>query len=238
MHSNTSSPSATAGDLYYNDTTGKLMLYSSSGGGGLGADISILADTNSFAINATTLTMVSASGSDIAWSTDGGGDVGTSSSAGRPDNVHAKTSMTIAGNTVVHGGTTAGGALTGTYPNPDLSNSEVSSTSTYTCSNTSYEDVTSMSITPAAGTYMVWYNCYTQKGDTDSDGAAGIFVDTTIHTDSYREFSIHAEKTTFGTQALISVNGSQAIKVRARVGNGSTSWQHLYRSLTILKITD
>lgn len=132
----------------------------------------------------------------------------------------------------------AGGALFGTYPNPDLGAGQVSATASYLCNSTTYEDITTMSITPVAGMYLVWYNCTAFKGDTESNGFCALHVDTTIDADSERQFSLHMEYVSFGTQGLLTVNGSQAIKARARVVNAGTSWTHYRRSLQIIRVTD
>lgn len=133
----------------------------------------------------------------------------------------------------------AGGALIGSYPDPDLKHDQVSSTTLYTCENTSWEDITGMSITPPAGTYLVWFNTHAGRTGTDDYGYIALYVDTTQDTDSLRSTNLAlGSYHSHGTQGRLIVNGSQAIKARARVVNAGTDLEIYDRSLMILKVTD
>lgn len=133
----------------------------------------------------------------------------------------------------------AGGALIGSYPNPDLKHDHVSSQVLYTCENTSWEDITGMSITPPAGTYLVWFNTHIGRTGTDDYAFLALFVDTTIDGDSLRSSNLTlGSYHSMGTQGVLTVNGSQAIKARAKVQNAGTDFEIYDRSLIILRVTD
>ena len=134
---------------------------------------------------------------------------------------------------------TAGGALTGSYPNPDLGYDIASALSLYTCENTSWEDITGMSITPSAGTYLVWFNTHAGRTGTDDYGFIGLFIDTTLDTDSLRSTDLAlGSYHSIGTQGVLTVSGSQAIKAKAKVQDAGTDFEIYDRSLMILRVTD
>ena len=104
---------------------------------------------------------------------------------------------------------------------------------------TSTSDVlaTSMTVTPASGTYLVWFTSSLSNNQSDADTFASIWSAGAQVTSSEREcqFNRQDDVAGFCCTARVAVNGSQAIEGRWRVGAGTGSMQP-DRSLVILKV--
>jgi hypothetical protein len=128
-----------------------------------------------------------------------------------------------------------GGAGVATVTVPGLTAGEVSGTSTITTSSATDVLMTGMTVTPAAGTYLVWFS-----GDYISSSAttmtADIWVAGAVVTASERACtqSTATQKYVFACQALVTVNGAQAIEGRWRRGTGTLT--NTRRTLSYLKV--
>ena len=102
--------------------------------------------------------------------------------------------------------------------------------------------ITGMTITPAAGTYLVMFSSSSEM-DSDDEGEVAIFVNNSQVGHSTREVRINGAgliavvadgSFPTHTQHIATVNGSQAIDVRAREITGTMTIGE--RSLILLKI--
>ena len=102
---------------------------------------------------------------------------------------------------------------------------EVSATGTTTIDSTSYINIQAMSATPTAGNYKVDFSCWFENDEKKEDDGLeiGLFVDNiAIEHSKRRQWTGEAGKyeTSIHTQAIITVNGSQQIRAKAkRLGN-------------------
>jgi hypothetical protein len=114
---------------------------------------------------------------------------------------------------------------------------EVSMTSTITTNSTSDVLMTGMTITPAAGNYMVWFTGDIYNNQSSSNMIADIWAAGTVVTASER--TLVSSNTTnhfnFATQAKVTVNGSQAIEGRWRTVSGNTN-TNTRRTLSIMRV--
>ncbi len=123
--------------------------------------------------------------------------------------------------------TTAAGALT---------NSSVSSTSEFSTTSTTDVQITSMTLTPASGTYLVtyshWHKSSSSGGGTQTMTiyAAGSAVSGTVRSDSLGS-NVWASQS---ANCVVTVNGSQAIEVKAKTSTGT--WKIEDRCLNVVRI--
>lgn len=118
-----------------------------------------------------------------------------------------------------------------------LNYQEVSSTTTIAAfSAAGYTLVTTMTITPAAGTYQATFSSSMTPSTTSGVFQYGIFNDAAIVAHSQRTAGSFNGYFTLMTQAVVTVNGSQAINVRWRKSAGSGSGDMFERSLFLLRI--
>lgn len=120
---------------------------------------------------------------------------------------------------------------------------EVSSTSGFALTSTTDVAVTTMTITPPAGQYYVSYtsSCTNTQAANGVTFGCGIYLDTTQQANSYRTYgngTASFGNVTPGTFAMVTsgtvtVNGSQAINIRARRSAGTTTINT--RTLTIIR---
>lgn len=122
-----------------------------------------------------------------------------------------------------------------------VSNEVSSSTSTSTTSS-SYTQVNSMSSTPAAGTYMVSFAA-SGKGTADNQEMQVIlYKNGSSITHTERDYGFEADannndkRFAIHTQALITVNGSEAIEARYKTNTGTFNIYE--RSMTLLKVSN
>ena len=166
-------------------------------------------------------------------------------SAGDYIRLQAYSSSTAA--TMVVGATLAAVRLTGgkgdTGPAgtvPYLSPVTASGTITTTAANTAPVVATSMTLTPAAGTYYVTFK---GNGWISNSGTVGYYAEASIFaggvqaTDSMQQFSdAPSYNTPFFCDAVVVVSGSQAIEGRWGVAGGGTGTMYGTRTMNFLKI--
>lgn len=125
----------------------------------------------------------------------------------------------------------------------------VSATGTQTSTSTSYANITSMTQTPSAGTYLVVFNGRASTSGASAGGLFGIAVAGSLQTDSIRELStnlvllgglvtisINTVASSVTCVSIVTVNGSQAITAQFRSTTGG-SINIAERNLTITKIS-
>lgn len=122
--------------------------------------------------------------------------------------------------------------------NVPLATTEVTATGNITTTSATYVTATTMTITPAAGTYLVWFS--TSVSNSGGNGAGvdiAIAVAGTVVTASERSTESNRSDEVFAaaTHATAVVNGSQAITAEwLRTTNGTATMRE--RTLTILKV--
>lgn len=117
-----------------------------------------------------------------------------------------------------------------------LTAQEVSGTSSVTTTSSTAVLMAGMTITPAAGTYLVWFSGEYSASNNNVTMTASIYSGGTLVTASERlaVTSNTDQDMIFASQAIVTVNGSQAIEGRwRRSGNTLTNTR---RTLTILKV--
>lgn len=113
-------------------------------------------------------------------------------------------------------------------------------TSTITTTSTTDVLATAMTLTPAAGTYLVWFSSVVLPGSTGSQVPGSIYVGGVQVAASERPVARGGSQT-FGAQygfacsARVVVNGSQAIEGRWRITGGGTATMY-HRTLKLLKV--
>ncbi len=123
----------------------------------------------------------------------------------------------------------------------DPTNSIVEATGQITTTSNTLIDATSMSITPAAGDYFVWFSAETDNTTPGNGVAIGISVDSTDDASSRRSWELNADAAavtsmSISTMAKVTVNGAEAIKGRwSREGGGGTARMR-ERQLFIMKV--
>jgi hypothetical protein len=125
-------------------------------------------------------------------------------------------------------------AAPGPYSNIAEANGDITTTST--------TDVlaTGMTITPAAGTYMVWFSSTVGSDSNNANVWASIYSGGTLVSGSERELMRGAAQGNvtigFSCIARVTVNGAQAIEGRWRVTTGTTGTMHNGRTLAIIRV--
>lgn len=138
---------------------------------------------------------------------------------------------------------TSGTSATWQTPSGGGSISETTVSATITTSTTSgsYIVINSMTSTPASGTYFVSFSTSGSHSSKDSDACYAIYSagSKVVHSERNFAWSGGADTKNFNTsmytQAVVTVNGSQAIDVRYHNG-GSGTFTIYERSMTLLKI--
>ena len=125
----------------------------------------------------------------------------------------------------------------GNLPGAPPSTTTATATASTTTTNTSYEAMSGMTITPAAGTYMVWFSSSINHGTNGGTIDVAIYSGGTIDQQSARHFGNYRNGQTTGiaTQCHVTVNGSQAIAIYWRTPSGGTATAY-ERSLCIMKV--
>lgn len=162
---------------------------------------------------------------------------GTSDSLARADHVHAHGNRgggslhSVATTSVAGFLSAADKTLVDTIPagglTPFLTTTEVTATADATTTGTSYATMTSMTATPASGTYEVVFSASGSSSIASANCDYAIFVDGTIVAHSERQMFYGGGSQaadvdmTMHTRAKVSVNGSQAIDIRWRTDQGT-----------------
>lgn len=139
---------------------------------------------------------------------------------------------------------TATSSTVAAWQNPGISaitNVPITATTATSTSSTSYITIVGMTTTPASGKYLVTFSSSgsTNNGGNDCDYA--IHIDGDIVSHSRRSFAYMGAAHTndyivaMHTQAVITVNGSQAINVKYQISNGTFTL--LERSMILLKLS-
>lgn len=111
-----------------------------------------------------------------------------------------------------------------------------------TTSSITYTLLSGMTVTPVAGTYMVWFTCSATQ--TPSKMVRGYFAFHLANT-----VIAHTERTVFdmtghshsyvanvAMQTIVTVNGAQAVQIMFKTGDSGTSLTAGARTLTLLKV--
>jgi len=105
---------------------------------------------------------------------------------------------------------------------------EVTATATATTTSGAYVLMTSMTTTPTAGTYHVMFSASGRHSSTGNNAEYAVFVGGTVTTHSERTFADNGGGQTnnlniaMHTQAVVTVNGAQAVEIRWNDGGGGT----------------
>lgn len=122
------------------------------------------------------------------------------------------------------------------------SNTEVSATADTTTTSTTDVLIASMTITPVAGTYLVWFSTTVDHSAQSVAVVVSIYSGGTLKADSVRSpvprfNGIGANSLTpmASTQGVVTVNGSQAIEARWKTASGTATAHQ--RTLNILRVS-
>lgn len=122
-----------------------------------------------------------------------------------------------------------------------FSSQEVSATADTTTTSSTDVLMASMTITPVAGTYLVWFSTTVDHSAQSVAVVVSIYVGGTLKTDSVRSpvprfngIGANSLSPCVNTNGKVTVNGSQAIEIRWKVASG-TGTAH-QRTLDILRI--
>ena len=135
-------------------------------------------------------------------------------------------------------------ATTATWQNEDsatITNSIVSATADTSTTSTTYTLMNSMTTTPASGTYLVSFSSSGNSSSTGSNVNYALFNNGTIIQHTERNFNYGGGGHTNGydaalhTQAVTTVNGSQAIEVQYKTSSGTMNIHE--RSMILLKLS-
>lgn len=124
-----------------------------------------------------------------------------------------------------------------------LSAIEVSSTSDATTTSNTAALLTTMTTTPVAGTYIVWFSASTQSNGTNCTATFALYVGGTIKSDSSRTIQPYdggtlAAATATGAvaiNAIVTVNGSQAVEIHWSTSGGTATCHQ--RTLDLLRVS-
>jgi len=116
---------------------------------------------------------------------------------------------------------------------PDMT--EVSSVATYSDVSTTDKLITTMTITPGAGTYMVMASGAYSNDTASKDSWVSIYANGAQIPHTERMFVGIAQVCcrTFATQAVVTVAGGQAIELRLRAEAGGSAAEAMKRSMVL-----
>lgn len=124
-----------------------------------------------------------------------------------------------------------------------LSNNEATATADATTTSASDVLMTSMTLTPAAGTYMVWFSAWFDHSAQVTPITVSIYSGGSQLTHSVRQVETTTNaigsqslSSNLSTQGKVTVNGSQAIEIRWNRGSTGTGTVH-QRSMFILRLS-
>lgn len=141
-------------------------------------------------------------------------------------------------------GTTAGSPLSTDSNNQlvsGISTTEVSATADTTTTSATDALMNAMTITPAAGSYLVWFSTTVDHSAQSVAVVVSIYVGGTLKTDSVRSvvprfngIGANSLSPMSCTNGLVTVNGSQAIETRWKVASGTGTVHQ--RTMNILRV--
>lgn len=115
---------------------------------------------------------------------------------------------------------------------------EIIDTITDVQTSTSYIQITSMTTTPASGTYIVFFSCSCSGNTTNQQIDFAIHKNTTIIQSSHRfqnwsiQNAMSSMRNNIISQAVVTVNGTDTINVRVRTNTGNVT---IYERSLIIK---
>ncbi len=162
------------------------------------------------------------------------------------DNLHsATTTIDVSSATAPTTGqvltATSSTAATWQTTSATITNSSITATTDTSTTSSSYTLINSMTTTPASGTYLVSFSSSGNSTNTGADANYALFNDGTIiqHTERNLNYGGGSHASGFDsalhTQAITTVNGSQAIEVKYKRSAGTFAVHE--RSLILLKLS-
>lgn len=119
---------------------------------------------------------------------------------------------------------------------------QVSSTSSTSTSSSSYSQISSMTTTPPAGTYMISFSGLGSGTNDDQQMQVAIYVDGSPQSYSERDYGYDSNSTnnsgrfSMHSEAVATVDGTESIEVRYKTNSGTFNVTN--RSLILLKVSD
>lgn len=171
---------------------------------------------------------------------------GVSTSFARADHVHsvpADVAVSIATDSVNAEGVSTSFARADHTHAISIPNNQATATADATTTSATYVLLTGMTLTPAAGTYLVMFSTSVDHNTDNADVFVNIYVGGAIVAHTERQAT--PQNTAFGaatqsiglaTQTIATVNGSQAIEARWRT-TAATATAH-ERTLTIVRLNN
>ena len=140
--------------------------------------------------------------------------------------------------TAIHSGDAAGGVLGGTYPNPRLNTFAATATGDITTASATDVLATTMTITPGAGTFLVFFSGSAEIDDNNESVEMSIYGNAvSVPASEVRSGpGLANQAMPFGTHALLTVGAGQAIEGRWRVSNVAATATMHERTLTALRV--
>ena len=124
---------------------------------------------------------------------------------------------------------------------PGITNSEASSTTTITTTSTTDVLMTGMTLTPAAGTYLVMFSSWFTHNSAGDTITVSIYNAATQKADSVRTITPFqsggfgaAQNLALSTQGVVTVNGSQAITIQWHTNGGTATANQ--RTMNIVRL--
>ena len=117
-----------------------------------------------------------------------------------------------------------------------LTNYNLTSNTAFVTASTTDVAITSFSITPAAGTYVVLFDASSSATQNNASVFCSIYKNGSAVTDSARPVQSVSANFVFGqhTQSIIQVSGTEAIDVRVKISQGSLTVNG--RSLLLMRL--
>lgn len=123
-----------------------------------------------------------------------------------------------------------------------VSHAEASATSSTSTSSGTDALIAGMTITPVAGSYLVWFSCDINSAISGVVVSISIYVGGTQKADSLRKIMPFAggtltagsQRAAIATNGLVTVNGSQAIEIRWSTSGSSPTT--VDRTMNILRV--
>lgn len=130
----------------------------------------------------------------------------------------------------------AGGVLTGTYPNPGHVNSHFETDTSTTTTSTTDVLVTSTTLTPGAGTYLVIFSGYGGNSNNAANTFFSIYANAALATGSTQQIlnTIANDRKAFACHAIVTVAAAQVIEGRWRVS--ANTGTVVSRSLILVRL--